>query len=298
MVGLASLAAMVLVALPVMTAGGWSLLRQHAVGVVPTAAATRSSTPLPIGVLAAAPGSTPTASPMPPLTRVPEVLEVAPAPERALAPAHPPAAPPPRPPKPPPGPPPVTIGVPVYHQQYNLSCEESSLSMALSFFGHPTSEQQVFTQIGIDRDHYWAGKPGGGDPFLDFVGDPNGSEVQQTGYGVYWPPISTAATHFGGVVAVAGQGVAPAAVYSAVRAGHPALVWVTFNWLRDARHDYVAYDGKTIPYAGPEEHAMVVTGINGNSVRVNDPDRGQYWVTFATFEAAYAVYGQMAIVFG
>ncbi len=43
---------------------------------------------------------------------------------------------------------------------------------------------------------------------------------------------------------------------------------------------------------------MVVTGIDGNGVRVNDPDRGQYWVTFARFDAAYAVYNQMAVVFG
>jgi uncharacterized protein YvpB len=192
----------------------------------------------------------------------------------------------------------VTIAVPVYHQQYNLSCEESSLSMVLAFLGHPTTEQQVFDQIGVDTLHYWAGKPGGGDPFLDFVGDPNGSEVQQTGYGVYWPPINTAAGHFGATVAQAGVGVTPTTIYSAVKAGHPALVWVTFNWKPDARSDYQAYDGQTIPYAGPEEHAMVVTGINGNSVRVNDPDRGQYWVTFGQFEAAYAVYGQMALVFG
>jgi uncharacterized protein YvpB len=130
------------------------------------------------------------------------------------------------------------------------------------------------------------------------VGDPNGSEVRQTGYGVYWPPIKTAASHFGAAVAQAGNGVAPSAIYDAIKAGHPALVWVTFDWGADARSDYQAYDGKTIPYAGPEEHAMVVTGINGNSVRVNDPDRGQYWVAFDRFEAAYGVYDQMAVVFG
>jgi uncharacterized protein YvpB len=186
----------------------------------------------------------------------------------------------------------------VYRQQYNLSCEESSLSMVLAFYGHPTTEKQVLDQIGIDSVHYWAGKPGGGDPYVSFVGDPNGSEVQQTGYGVYWPPINTAAGHFGATVARAGEGVAPSTIYSAVKAGHPAQVWVTFDLQPHARSDYQAYDGRTIPYAGPEEHAMVVTGIDGSGVRLNDPDRGQYWVTFARFEAAYAVYNQMAVVFG
>jgi uncharacterized protein YvpB len=188
--------------------------------------------------------------------------------------------------------------VPWYHQQYNLSCEESSLSMVLSFLGHPTTEKQIFDQIKVDTLHYWAGKPGGGDPYVDFVGDPNGSEVQQTGYGVYWTPIKAAATVFGATVAQAGEGIAPSAIYSAIKAGHPALVWVTFDWQPHTRSDYQAFDGKTIPYAGPEEHAMVVTGINGNSVRVNDPDRSQYWVPFDKFEAAYAVYNQMALIFG
>ena len=188
--------------------------------------------------------------------------------------------------------------MPWYHQTYNLSCEESSLSMVLAFYGHPTTEKQVLDQIGVDTVHPSAPKAGGGDPYLTFVGDPNGSEVQQTGYGVYWTPINSAAGHFGATVAQAGAGIAPSTIYSAVKAGHPVLVWVTFDWQPHARTDYLAYDGKTIPYAGPEEHAMVVTGINGNAVRVNDPDRNQYWVTFGRFEAAYAVYGNMALVFG
>ncbi len=170
--------------------------------------------------------------------------------------------------------------------------------MVLSFYGHPTSEQEIFNHVGIDLAHPAAGVTGGGDPYVAFVGDPNGSEVQQTGYGVYWPPISAAAAAFGGPVAKAGEGIAPSAVYSAVRAGHPAQVWVTFDLLPHARADYQAYDGRSIPYAGPWEHAVVVTGIGGSGVRLNDPDRGQYWVSFAQFESAYAVYGQMAVIFG
>lgn len=171
--------------------------------------------------------------------------------------------------------------------------------MVLAYFGHPTTEKQIFDKITIDTVHYWAGKPdGGGDPYLNFVGDPNGSEVNQTGYGVYWTPIKAAATHFGAPVAQAGEGITPDTIYSAITAGHPVLVWVTFDWQPHPRSDYQAFDGKSIPYAGPQEHAMVVTGINSNSVRVNDPDRSQYWVPFEQFQAAFAVYNQMAIIFG
>jgi uncharacterized protein YvpB len=191
----------------------------------------------------------------------------------------------------------VTVNVPVYRQVYNLSCEESSLSMVLAFFGHPASDQDVLTFIGTDLTHYWTGA-GGGDPYVDFVGDPNGSEVRNTGYGVYFPPIGAAAAHFGAAVATAGQGIAPTTVYGAVSAGHPVIVWVTFDLAPHSRTDYQAYDGATIPYAGPWEHAMVVSGVSDTSVRLNDPDRGQYWVTRSRFEQAYAVYGDMAVVFG
>jgi uncharacterized protein YvpB len=193
----------------------------------------------------------------------------------------------------------VTINVPWYHQSYNLSCEESSLSMVLALFGHNVNDTQVLNQVGIDTVHFWAGNPppGGGDPYVKFVGDPNGSEVKQTGYGVYWPPIKAAATSFGAPVLQAGEGIAPSTLYTDLKAGHPAIVWLTFDVQPHARSDYQAYDGRSIPYAGPWEHAMVLTGISTNSVRVNDPDRSQYWIAFSQFEAAYAVYNQMAVVF-
>jgi uncharacterized protein YvpB len=98
-------------------------------------------------------------------------------------------------------------------------------------------------------------------------------------------------------VAQAGHGIAPGSIYAAVRSGHPALVWVTYDLRPHDRADYQAFDGRTIPYAGPYEHAMVVTGLNDTGVRVNDPDAGQYWVPFGQFEAAYAVYDRMAVVF-
>ena len=219
-----------------------------------------------------------------------------PSPTAAQVTAPQPPQPPPQPP-PPPTPPLFKVGVPVYRQQSSLSCEEAVLSMVLAFYGHPATEQQVFDQVGIDRAHYWAGRSGGGDPYAQFVGDPNGSEVQQTGYGVYWTPIAGAAKHFGAPVAQAGEGIAPAAIYAAVRGGHPAVVWVTYDLRPHVRADYQAFDGRTVPYAGPYEHAMVVTGLNDTGVRVNDPDAGQYWVPFGQFEAAYAVYNRMAVVF-
>jgi uncharacterized protein YvpB len=253
--------------------------------------------PTPVLTLEPTPSDTPSPSPTPTASPTPEpaaAVSEPPPPRLATEPAHPPAAPPP---VQPPAPVAVTVNVPVQRQAYNLSCEESALSMVLAFYGRSVSDQDVLAFIGVDLTHYWAGA-GGGDPYVSFVGDPNGSEVRNTGYGVYWPPIQAAAGHFGAAVAQAGHGIAPATVYAAVNGGHPVIVWLTFDLAPHARSDYVAYDGQTVPYAGPEEHAMVVTGVSDTTVRLNDPDRGQYWVSRSRFETSYAVYGQMAVVFG
>lgn len=189
----------------------------------------------------------------------------------------------------------ITLAVPWYHQQESLTCEEAALRMVLAYFGKGISEQQILNVEGVDLTHYWTG-PGGGDPFNDFVGNPNGSEIANTGYGAYWTPIERAASSFGVYVRWGGEGLAPNDLYNAVLSGWPVIFWVPFDWDTPGRDDYVAYDGRTIPYAGPEEHAMVVTGITPTEVEVNDPDRGQYWVSKSTFVANYAVYSDMAVV--
>jgi hypothetical protein len=187
-----------------------------------------------------------------------------------------------------------TLNVPWYHQQYVLSCEEAALRMGLAYHAIGVDDGAVLGVIGIDRTHYWAG-PGGGDPFRSFVGDPNGSEVTNTGYGTYFPTISGAANQFQMSPMTSGR-IPPAAAYAWVLEGHPVLAWVTFDWQTPGRRDYTAYDGASVPYAGPDEHTVTIAGITPTQVFVNDPDRGQYWVSRAQFEGAYGVYGDMGVV--
>lgn len=189
----------------------------------------------------------------------------------------------------------ISLAVPFYHQQEALTCEEAALRMSLAYFGIGITEQQVLNAEGIDLVHYWTGT-GGGDPFADFVGNPNGSEIANTGYGAYWSALSRAATDLGGGVAWAGMGLSAGDVYNAVLGGEPVIFWVPYDWDTPARDDYTAFDRRSIPYAGPEEHAMVVVGVTATEVEVNDPDRGQYWVSRSAFEANFAVYGDMAVV--
>src|SRR5215470_7032966 len=191
-----------------------------------------------------------------------------------------------------------TLSVPWYHQEYELSCEAASLRMALAHEGIATTDAAILDIVGIDRRpaFFENGALRWGDPFTTFVGDPNGSEVALTGYGTYYPTIARAAAALGGSVLASGQGIPAATVYAAVLQGHPVVAWVTYQWVTPTRFDYTAFDSRTVPFAGPVEHAVTVVGVDEGSVLINNPWSGQEWVDKTTFEAAYAVYDQMAVI--
>ncbi len=190
------------------------------------------------------------------------------------------------------------LNVPWYHQAFELSCEEASLRMALTYEGIATTDAAILNIIGSDLRPAYFDATGlhWGDPFATFVGNVNGSEIALTGYGTYYPTIANAATVLGGHVLRAGQGIPAADVYAAVLAGHPVVAWVTYKWVIQHRKDYVAFDGKTIIYAGPGEHAVVVIGVTPTRVLINNPWSGPEWISKSTFEPVYATYDDMAVI--
>jgi uncharacterized protein YvpB len=192
------------------------------------------------------------------------------------------------------------LEVPAYRQAYALSCEAASLRMALAYRGVTTGDASILDLIGSDsrQPFYQDGVLRWGDPYKTFVGDVTGSEWALTGYGTYYPTIAAAATALGATVLASGERITPQNVYAYVLDGHPAVTWVAYGWMAAARWDYVAFDGASVPYAGPVEHAVVVAGVNPTNVLINDPDAGQYWIPKSTFESAYDTYNQMAVVLG
>jgi uncharacterized protein YvpB len=135
-----------------------------------------------------------------------------------------------------------------------------------------------------------------GNPFTTFVGDVDGSEVDGSGYGTYFPTIAAAATTLGGNVLRAGQNVRAADVYAAVADGHPVVAWIGYDYQPHDRADYTSFDGASIPYAGPVEHAVTVAGIGEEDVLVDDPDAGSLWIDKDDFEATYLTFGRMAVI--
>ncbi|MFJ9606094.1 C39 family peptidase [Kitasatospora sp. NPDC101176] len=192
----------------------------------------------------------------------------------------------------------AATSVPIYAQQLANDCEATALRMVLAARGVQTDDQDVLDKIGVDFDHPEFGHSGprSGDPNVAFVGDPDGSEAEGTGFGVYAPPVANAARAYGLTVNQSGSGIAVQTLKDALAAGHPAIVWVDYLWRHLRSTTYTAYDGVKVLYAGPAEHAVVVTGFGDGTVSINDPARGRTIVSERDFENGYATYGRMAVV--
>src|SRR5262249_6607804 len=121
----------------------------------------------------------------------------------------------PPPPASPGAPPARILTVPRYQQAYEPSREHASLRTAPAHESISTTDAIIINIIGIDTRSatFDNGAMHWGDPFVTFVGDPNGSETGVTGYGTYYPTIARAAVTLGGQVLSAGEGIAPAGVY-------------------------------------------------------------------------------------
>lgn len=193
----------------------------------------------------------------------------------------------------------IVYGVRIYYQAHSLSCEETAMSMALTHQGIYLSQDQILAEMGADtRAAITNGNPvRWGNPYVSFVGDVNGSETNYTGYQANYPPLVRVARAHGASVIAAGS-MSAESIYAQIIANHPVVAYATWDWAWHPRHDYLSFDGQWIPWIGPyvEAHVYTVIGVNPWSVLVNDPIRGQYWVSKRAFEAAYSVFGE-AIVF-
>ena len=194
----------------------------------------------------------------------------------------------------------VIRGVTFYYQDRQLSCEEASTSMALTHQGIHLSQDQILTEIGADARPMYVDADGQvrwGNPYETFVGNVDASESNYTGFGTYYPPLVRVAEAHGANVLAYGS-MPAAAIYKLVIEDHPVVAFATWDWQWHARHDYLSFDGRWIPWIGPvyASHVYVVVGVSTSEVLINDPIRGQYWISKEAFEAGYSDFNE-AIAF-
>lgn len=193
------------------------------------------------------------------------------------------------------------LDIAIHHQDRRATCEVAALEMALAGRGIAAGERSLLAITGVDGRPPVTDAAGGivrwGDPNASFVGDPDGNPDDHTGYGVYAGPIARAATGSGATVTAAGTGIAPATVYAAIASGRPVVAWVTNDYRTEPLATWRAWDGAEVSYT-LREHAVTVTGVTRTLVLLNDPWYGQRWHSRTEFEAAYATFGDMAVVLG
>ncbi|TME24782.1 MAG: hypothetical protein E6I67_00205 [Chloroflexi bacterium] len=194
----------------------------------------------------------------------------------------------------------IVSGVTFIYQNHPLSCEEAATSMALTHQGIYVSQDQILNEIGADlraESVDAQGRVRWGNPYQTFVGNVNGSESNYTGFGTFYPPLVRVAKAHGANILAYGS-MSAATIYARVIAGHPVVAFSTWDWAWHPRRDYLSFDGQWIPWIGPvyASHVYTVVGVSSSQVLVNDPIRGQYWISKGAFEAGYSDFNE-AIVF-
>jgi uncharacterized protein YvpB len=189
----------------------------------------------------------------------------------------------------------ATIAVPMTGQVLQDDCEATALSMVLGYADHPvdqlTLQKQVAHSPPLDPTVAADGTEVWGDPEEGFVGRADGGGPAG-GFGVYQGPIRALARRHGLAMREL-TGSSPAAVYAALLAGHPVLAWVALS--EGPYASWVSSAGKPVRI-NYGEHAVVLTGVEGEDVRVNDPLSGERLVwTKQQFEQMWAGLGQRAL---
>ena len=186
---------------------------------------------------------------------------------------------------------------PTYSQfpNYPNGCETIALYLMLKYYGVNVSPETLVNNLKKgDGVHWENGVRYGGDPEIEFVGDPRDSH----GYGVYQKPIINLASKYkSGMVDYSGHSLSQ--VLEIVESGKPVQVWVSINlkntsvcadWIHKA-------SGKKINWIC-NLHSVVIIGFNDNYVYVSDPYTGSVKkYNRSQFQKVYNLFGKRAIYF-
>ena len=186
--------------------------------------------------------------------------------------------------------------IPIVKQAFHNNCETAALSMMLAAAGRPVDQrvlQQALPRSGpldpITRtdDGVWIW----GDPDQGFVGRVAGGGVAG-GFGVYQGPIRRLAARYG--VRLENLTRRPAAdIFARLRSGRPVIAWIGLS-----EGPYVRWRTPSAKLIGVNfgEHTVLLTGLNGDSVLVNDPLTGTRatW-TMTQFEEKWRLLGERAL---
>jgi uncharacterized protein YvpB len=174
----------------------------------------------------------------------------------------------------------VRLNVPVYRQQYALSCEASALRMVLAYRGLFRSDGDILSHMGYAPRPRDTATNSWDDPNLMYVGDVSGQQ-NSSGYGAHAEPVAKAARNLGRSASTH-TGILPSFLATKIRENRPVIIW---GYGITPRLDAWNTQGGSVQ-AWLGEHTRVVVGVAGRNDNpvgfyINDPARGTqyYWTT-------------------
>lgn len=177
----------------------------------------------------------------------------------------------------------VSLPVPNFLQERNLSCESSAAAMAAAYFGVPLPERQIVAEL-----------PRSPNPHKGFRGNIDGWFGGLDEYGVYAEPIAAILKKHG-LKAEVVYGLSPDALRQAVSHNKVVVSWITYQVA--VRAPVVRDIGGEKVVLVPWEHAVTVNGYDAQGVMVNDPATGgtAYYLN-ADFARATGYFDGMAVI--
>ena len=185
--------------------------------------------------------------------------------------------------------------LPIVRQRLRNNCETAALEMVLAGQGRRIGQSRLQGELARSEpvDPIGGGTSAmvWGDPDRGFVGRPDGGGPAG-GYGVYERPVAALARRHG-ARPTRSRGARPADVYAELLAGRPVMTWIG---LSDG--PYVRWrtrEGRRVT-GNFGEHTVVLTGLRGNRLAVNDPldGRRKTW-TKGKFELMWRRLGRRAL---
>jgi uncharacterized protein YvpB len=183
--------------------------------------------------------------------------------------------------------------------QLRNGCEITSLSMLLTYVGHPVSkmalaaeeprdETPLVTDKSTKKILYW------GNPNIGFVGSVGGQK--KWGYGIYHGPLTQLVNEYLPKRGLDLTGAPFQTLESIVAGGTPVEIWDTSTFAPTT--DWVTWQSPEGPvHATFYEHAVLMVGYDQNFVFINNPLNGKaaQRVPIAPFIKAWEQLGQQAV---
>lgn len=188
-----------------------------------------------------------------------------------------------------------SIRLPIVKQALRNNCETAALSMLLAARGIRAAQLDLQGQLArsgpLDPTTDADGTMVWGDPRRGFVGRPEGGGTAG-GYGVYEGPVAALGRRRGAELRDLSRRQA-SAIYRTLLEGRPVMTWIG---LSDGPYQtWRTPEGKSVT-GNFGEHTVVLTGVRGDTLKVNDPLAGvrTTW-SKADFELMWMRLGRRAL---